>query len=135
MNNNFGCKPVNMPSKHVWMVWVEVTYYGKYNYYALIYCIRHFVRGEFIQNYFIIFNFLLIWDKNLGSHTGWLVAKPLWICPWGFKLSISRSQNAIYFSIITIPRRSHFIIFAIQNFVENTKKHTWIPFMLLESCF
>ena len=39
------------------------------------------VLDIFIQNYFIIFNFLLIWDKNLGSHTGWLVAKPLWICP------------------------------------------------------
>ena len=22
-------------------------------------------------------SFLLIWDKNLGSHAGWLVAKPL----------------------------------------------------------
>ena len=56
------------------MAWVEVTYYGKCNYYALINCIRHFVRGEFIQNYFKIFRFLffkilrflLIWDKNLG---------------------------------------------------------------------
>ena len=44
--------------KHAWMAWV--IYYGK--------CIRHCVRGEFIQNYFNIFSFLLIWDKNLGSH-------------------------------------------------------------------
>ena len=56
--------------KHAWMAWVEVTYYGKCDYYALINCIRHFVKGEFIQNYFKIFSFLLIWDKNLGSHTG-----------------------------------------------------------------
>ena len=45
-------------------------YYGKRNYYVLINYIRHRVRGEFIQNYFKIFSFLLIWDKNLGSHTG-----------------------------------------------------------------
>ena len=68
--------------KQVWMAWVEVTYYRKCNYYAFINCIRHFVRGEFIQNYLKIFSFLLIWDKNLGSHTGWSEAKPLWICPW-----------------------------------------------------
>ena len=67
--------------KHVWIAWVEATYYGKCNYYALINCIRHFVRGEFIQNYFKIFSFLLLWDKDLGSHTGWPVAKPLWIRP------------------------------------------------------
>ena len=36
--------------KHVWMVWV--VYYGKLNYYVFINCIRHCVRGEFIQNYF-----------------------------------------------------------------------------------
>ena len=45
-------------------------FYRKCNYYALINCVRHFVRGEFIQNYFKIFSFLLMWDKNLGSHTG-----------------------------------------------------------------
>ena len=54
-------------------------YYWKRNYYVLINCIKHCVRGEFIQNYFKIFSFFLIWDKNLGSHTGWPVAKPLWI--------------------------------------------------------
>ena len=76
--------------KHVWMAWVGVIYYGKCNYYALINCIRHCVRGEFIQikiKFIKIFSFLLIWDKNLGSHTGWLVAKPLWIHPWQLPFS------------------------------------------------
>ena len=41
----------------------------------------------------------------------------------GFELSVSRSRNAIYFCIIVIPKKSHFTIFAIQNFVRNTKKH------------
>ena len=45
-------------------------YYGKRNYYVLINCIRHCSRGEFIQNYFKIFSFSLIWDKNLRSYTG-----------------------------------------------------------------
>ena len=65
--------------KHVWMAWVELIYCGKCNYFVFINSIRHCVRGEFIQNYFKIFGFLLIWYKNLGSHTGWPVAKPLWI--------------------------------------------------------
>ena len=59
--------------------------YIKCSYYVLINCIRHCVRGEFIQNYFNILSFLLIWDKNLGSHTGWPVAKTLWIRPWLYK--------------------------------------------------
>ena len=50
----------------------------------------------------------------------------------GFELSISRSQNAIYFYIIPIP---HFTIFVIHSFVQNTKKHTWIPFKMLAPCF
>ena len=29
-----------------------------------------------------VFSFLLIWDKNLGSHSSWQVAKPLWIHPY-----------------------------------------------------
>ena len=41
------------------------------------YCFRHCVRVESIQNYFHIFSFSLIWDKNLGSHTDGPVAKPL----------------------------------------------------------
>ena len=40
----------------------------------------------------------------------------------GFELSVSQLQNAIYFSIIVMPKKSHFTIFAIQNFVQNTKK-------------
>ena len=50
----------------------------------------------------------------------------------GFKLGISSSQNAIYFSIM-IPKKSHFTIFAIQNFVLNTKKCE-ILFILMGSC-
>ena len=56
--------------KHVWMAWIGVIYYGKCNYYALINCIRHCVRGEIKIKFIKIFSFLLIWDKNLGSHTG-----------------------------------------------------------------
>ena len=47
------------------MAWVGVTYYGKYNYYVLINCIRHCVRGEFIQikiKFIKIFSFSLTWD-------------------------------------------------------------------------
>ena len=40
----------------------------------------------------------------------------------GFELSVLQSRNAIYFSIITMPKKSHFTIFAIQNFVSSTKK-------------
>ena len=40
----------------------------------------------------------------------------------GFELSVSQLQNVIYFSIIVMPKKSHFTIFAIQNFVQNTKK-------------
>ena len=42
----------------------------------------------------------------------------------GFELSVSRSRDAIYFSIIAMPKKSHLTVFAIQNFVQNTKKHT-----------
>ena len=41
-----------------------------------------------------------------------------------FELSISQSQNEIYFSNIPLPKKSHVTFFAIQNFVQNTKKHT-----------
>ena len=34
----------------------------------------------------------------------------------GFELSILRSPNAIYFSIIAMPKKSHFTIFAINFF-------------------
>ena len=71
--------------KYVWMAWVGVIYYRKCNYYALTNCIRHCVRGEFIQikiKFIKSFSILLIWDKNMGSHTGWPVTKPLWIRPY-----------------------------------------------------
>ena len=74
--------------KHLWMPRVGVIYYGKCNYYALINCIRHNrLKGDFIHitiKFVKIFTFLLIWGNNLGSHTGWLVANPLWIRPWSF---------------------------------------------------
>ena len=50
-----------------------------------------------------------------------------------FELSVSRPKNTIYLSIIGMPKKSHFTIFAIQNFLQNTKKHTWIPFILLRN--
>ena len=39
----------------------------------------------------------------------------------GFELSVSRLRNAIYFPIIVIPKKSYFIIFAMQNSAQNTK--------------
>ena len=63
------------------MTSVGATYYGNCNYYVLINCVRHSVRGESIQDCFKIFNNLLMWDKNLGCHIGWPVAKLLWIRP------------------------------------------------------
>ena len=36
---------------YVWMAGVGVIYCGKCNYYVLTNCIRHCVRGAFIQNY------------------------------------------------------------------------------------
>ena len=68
--------------KHVWMACVGVISYRKCNYYALINCIRHCIRREIKIKFIKIFSFLLIWDKSLGSHTGWPVAKSLWISPW-----------------------------------------------------
>ena len=60
----------------LWIASAGVIYHGKCNYYVLINCARHSVRRKSIQNHFKIFNFLLIWDKNLWSRTGWPVAKP-----------------------------------------------------------
>ena len=40
----------------------------------------------------------------------------------GFELTVSRLENLTYFCIIVIPKKSHFTIFATQNFVQNTKK-------------
>ena len=39
----------------------------------------------------------------------------------GFELSVSRIQDAIYFSIIAMLKKSHFAIFVIHKFVQNTK--------------
>ena len=51
------------------MVWVGVVYYGKYNYYLRINCIRHYVRGEF-QIYFEMFSFLFFKGLiNLSART------------------------------------------------------------------
>ena len=50
------------------MTWAGVIYYGKWNYYELISCIRRFFKENFFQNYFKIFNFSLIGGKKLGSH-------------------------------------------------------------------
>ena len=41
----------------------------------------------------------------------------------GFELRVSPSQNAIYFSITVIPKKFYFTILAMQDFVQNTKKH------------
>ena len=47
----------------------------------------------------------------------------------GFGLSVSWLQNTIYFSITAMPKKPHFTIFAIQNFVQNIKNscesHPW----------
>ena len=39
------------------------------------------------------------------------------------KQHVETSRDAIYFSIIAMPKKSHFTIFAVQN-VQNTKKYT-----------
>ena len=40
----------------------------------------------------------------------------------GFELRVLPSQNAIYFSITVIPKKSYFTILPMQDFVQNTKK-------------
>ena len=40
----------------------------------------------------------------------------------GFELSVLRLQNAISVSIMAMPKKSHFTIFVIQNFVQNRNK-------------
>ena len=125
MNNNFQLETCMV-------AWLGVTYYGKCNYYALINCIRHCVRGEFIQikiKFIKIFSFLLIWDKNLGSHTGWPVAKPLWIRPWTWK----------YITIVIIfPQKIHILSQLSLKRLKNTpvfsilKKENLIQYFHLE---
>ena len=53
----------------------------------------------------------------------------------GFELSISQSQNAIYFSIFAMSKKSYFTISGDTNLCAKQKKHRQIPFILLESCF
>ena len=43
----------------------------------------------------------------------------------GFELSTSRLQNAIYFSIIVMPEKSHFTIFTIQNMRKPCEFHLY----------
>ena len=92
-------------------------YYRKRNYYVLINCIRHCVGGEFIQDYFKIFSFLLIWDKNLGSHTSWPVAKPLWIHPWSIKPFMLLQRHA---------KKIRKILY--KDFSQNLKAKIFSPF-------
>ena len=42
----------------------------------------------------------------------------------GFELSILQLRNAIYFSVIAMPKKSRFTIFTIQNFMQNATKHS-----------
>ena len=92
--------------------------YIKCSYYVLINCIRHCVRGEFIQNYFNILSFLLIWDKNLGSHTGWPVAKTLWIRPWLYKdgcASCKLGSARMLLGVKTAPKIKLRYLSQVQN--------------------
>ena len=47
-----------------------------------------------------------------------------------FELRTLRSQIAIYFSIIVIPKKSHFIIFMLQKFVPSTNVFVFFLFLL-----
>ena len=108
--------------KHVWITRIGIIYYGKCNCYVLIKCIRHCVKGELIHNYFKTFNFLLIWDKNLGSQTSWPVAKPLWIIPhkWFeyhtllFKLDGTSRRVLVLLEWCGSPKKIH-----IQSFFKH----------------
>ena len=65
--------------KHVWMVRVGLFTLENAIIMHLAILLDIVFRGEFIQNHFKIFSFLLIWDKNFWSHASWLVAKLLCI--------------------------------------------------------
>ena len=101
--------------KHVWMTWVGVIYYGKCNYYVLIDCIWHCVRGKFIQNYFDFSNFLLIWCKNLESHIGWPNSHTGW-------QNSSESFLLFLFQSIILPYTNYFYhivrCFLIMSFIS-----------------
>ena len=49
-----------------------------------------------------------------------------------FELRTLRSQIAIYFSIIMIPKKSHFIIFMLQKFVPSTNVFVFFCFFTLD---
>ena len=70
-----------------------------------------------LKSYIIISLLTLLWPINTKSEM--LTTS---MTRTGFELSVSRSGNAIYFCIIAIPKKSHFTIFVIQNFMQNTKK-------------
>ena len=116
--------------KHVWITRIGIIYYGKCNCYVLIKCIRHCVKGELIHNYFKTFNFLLIWDKNLGSQTSWPVAKALWIIPrkWFeyhtllFKLDATSRRVLVlleWYGSQKNPHLKFFQTFSMQMFHKN----------------
>ena len=52
-----------------------------------------------------------------------------------FLLSVSGSRNVIYFSITTMPKKSHSSILEMQIFVQNAKKHTVNSIFILEISF
>ena len=43
----------------------------------------------------------------------------------GFELSVLQSRNTIYFSIIVIPEKSHFTIFAIEKLKKTREFHLY----------
>ena len=59
----------------------------------------------------------------------------VFLCFLGFKLSVSWSRNAIYFSVKATQEKSHFTIFVIQNFVQKTQKHLWIHLYYWDQVF
>ena len=118
-NRDFG--RIIFSYKLVWIAWIGIVYYVKSDNYVLIKCIRHCARGDFIQYHFKFFSFLLIWDKNLRSHTGWPVAASHWTTPACFEKSkvlndfindTSKSGNMGFYSRKSEAREGtwHFIL-------------------------
>ena len=67
----------------------------------------------------IVFNILFFFKRQLYVKNCW--CQECFIAIHGhraeFELSVSRSRNVIYFFIIAMPKKSHFTILMIQNFV------------------
>ena len=65
---------------------------------------------------------ILFWQpKEFSTLFISYLTTPIQLCATaGFELSVSQSRNVVYFSVIAMPKKSHFTIFAIQNFVKNT---------------